>query len=157
MRILVFSDTHGVTDYCIRIINNIKHAGIDLILHAGDYTGDAEDLSYIFPEIPIEYVRGNNDFTRTPSDLVIDAENHKIFLTHGHGYRVKTEEDYRTLAEKAVSLGCDTAVFGHTHIPYLSTDRGITVLNPGSVRYSGTYAVIEIEGGKLKADIIKKS
>lgn len=154
MRILVFSDTHGVTDSCIHIISKLKHAGIDLILHAGDYTRDAEDLSYIFPEIRIEYVRGNNDFTRTPSDLVIDAENHKIFLTHGHGYRVKSESDYATLAEKARSLGCDTAVFGHTHMPYLGKNDGITVLNPGSIRYGGTYAIIEIEDGVLKADII---
>lgn len=155
MRILVFSDTHHNTDGCIRVIENLKQFGIDMILHAGDCNSDAEDLSYIYPEIPLKYVQGNNDFSKVPNDLLIEADGHKIFLTHGHGYRVKAEMDfYDTLVKKAKELGADCAVFGHTHEPYCYVRNGVRLLNPGSIKYGGTYGVIEIEDGKLRADVI---
>ncbi|MBR0027078.1 MAG: metallophosphoesterase, partial [Clostridia bacterium] len=48
-RILIFSDTHGYTDPCLSIINNTPR--VDAVIHAGDYTRDAEDLSYIYPDL----------------------------------------------------------------------------------------------------------
>lgn len=155
MRILVFSDTHHTTDDCIRIIEKLKGAGVDMILHAGDCNADAEDIMYIYPEIPVKYVQGNNDFSRVPTELMVEAQGHRIFMTHGHGYRVKYDADYDTLIKRAKELDADTVVFGHTHIPYCSMEKGVTVLNPGSIKYGGTYGIIEIEDGKLRADVLK--
>lgn len=155
MRILVFSDTHHTTDDCIRIINLIKPSGLDMILHAGDCTVDAEDLSYIFPEIPLHFVRGNNDFSRAPSDMLINAGGHRIFLTHGHGFGVKYDDAYRALAEHAFSVGADCAVFGHTHIPYCAHSGKLILLNPGSIKYGRTYGIIETQDGRIKADVLK--
>lgn len=155
MRILVFSDTHNVTDDCIRIINLIKPSGLDMIIHAGDCTRDAEDLSYIYPEIPLYFVRGNNDFSRAPSELTVSADGHKIFITHGHGFGVKCDNTYRTLAEHAEEIGASCAVFGHTHIPYCAYSGNIILLNPGSIKYGKTYGIIETENGRIKADVLK--
>jgi len=158
MRILVFSDTHHNTDGCISVIEHFRHTGVDMILHAGDCNSDAEDISYIYPEIPVKYVQGNNDFSRVPGDLLIEAVGKKIFLTHGHGYRVKAESGtFVTLRKKAEELGADCVVFGHTHEPYCDCHYGIRMLNPGSIKYGRTYAVIEIEDGKLRADVISCS
>lgn len=151
MRILVFSDSHKNISDCEKIVNNTL--GVDMIIHAGDHSSDAAWLKKIFPEIPIKYVNGNCDYISAPYELIIEAENFKIFLTHGHSYHAKSEERYQTLIDKAVSSGCDCVVFGHTHIPYNDASGKITVLNPGSVKYTKTYGVIEIENGKLRTAV----
>ena len=152
-RILIISDTHGYTDPCLSIINSTR---FDAIIHAGDYTRDAEDLEYIYPNIPIHYVKGNNDlFSRAPSELTVIIDKARIYITHGHEQHVKYEITYHTLRERALRSHPDLVVFGHTHEPYTSYDDGMIILNPGSVRFSHTYAVAEIENGKVKTKIIK--
>lgn len=152
-RILIFSDSHGNINRCIRLIDNLKP---DAVIHAGDYIRDAEDLMSLYSGLPIYCVCGNNDFSaRFPSDLSVLTGDKKIFITHGHAYRVKYESEYDTLAKKAQSLNADLCVFGHTHVPYTGYKNGMTILNPGSIKYTGTYAVCEIENGKLKTCILE--
>ncbi|MCC8169614.1 MAG: metallophosphoesterase family protein, partial [Oscillospiraceae bacterium] len=79
----------------------------------------------------------------------------RIFITHGHQYRVKYEHDFRTLAYRAAALNADLVVFGHTHTPHTSYVGSMTIINPGSISYSHTYAVAEIDGNNLKTEIIK--
>ena len=152
-RILIFSDTHGYTDPCIEIINNSPKPYA--IIHAGDYTRDAEDLSYIYPDIPLYYVKGNNDMlSRAPSDITIMAEGAKIFVTHGHEQRVKYEPTLTTLKARAARVNPSLVIFGHTHSPYTEYWGSAVILNPGSVRYSKTYAVAEIDKGKVTTKIL---
>ena len=54
-KFLIFSDTHGDINRCLDIIE--KADSVSAIFHAGDYTGDAEDLESIIPNIPIYYVK----------------------------------------------------------------------------------------------------
>lgn len=153
-KILVFSDTHGRYDSCIRTIEKNKDA--DLILHAGDCTGDAEDLSYIFADIPFEFVRGNNDyFSRERDEKLLHVKNKKIFITHGHTYNVK--RDLYALAKKAKDLGADVAVFGHTHVPYTGELLGISLLNPGSSGHEAMYGEIIIDGDNIKLKLSKQN
>ena len=148
-KILIFSDTHGDINRCLDIIE--KADSVSAIFHAGDYTGDAEDLESIYPNIPIYYVKGNNDyFSKAPSHMLVTIDGVKIFITHGHEQNVKYEYEFMTLRKAAEKYDPDLIIFGHTHIPY--TDyKG----NPGSIRYTGTYAEAEIENGKLKTKIIE--
>lgn len=152
MRILVFSDTHGMIDSAIATIHRI--GAVDMILHAGDVSSDAEDLSYIFPEIPVRYVSGNCEMSRVQSELIVEADGKKIYLTHGHLHNVKYESGYSTLIKKAKETGADIAVFGHTHKPICHNFGDFILLNPGSARYSSTYGVIEIEDGKIGAAVL---
>ena len=151
MRILVFSDSHRDIESCARVIRNI--IGVDMVLHAGDHISDARELCRMFPEIEFEYVPGNCDFSSDDTEVIVEALGKKIFLTHGHGYSVKTDEDYSRLRQRAEALGCDCAVFGHTHISLCDPTRKVMLINPGSIKQSGTYAVIEIENDVLKAAI----
>ena len=152
MRILVFSDTHGNIDYCIRVIERI--GAVDMILHAGDVSRDAQDLEAIFDNIPVQYVRGNCEVSNASVQLLVEACGKKIFLTHGHIHAVKYEKDYRTLTEAAKALGADVAVFGHTHLPVCDNRGDIILLNPGSCKNHISYGVIEIEDGKIGAAIL---
>lgn len=151
LRILVFSDSHRDTARCVRVINNI--IGVDMILHAGDCAEDAEKIKTAFPDIPVNFVSGNCDFGTAPKELVFHAGGKKIFLTHGHMYNVKNDYGFSALLSRASSLGCDCAVFGHTHEPLCDVKGGITLLNPGSIKSLGTFGVIEIENGRLRAAV----
>lgn len=152
-RVLVFSDTHGDINLCINAINQIP---ADMILHAGDYVRDAEDLVSIFPDKDIRYVKGNNDlFSRAPHFIIVEIDGVKILVIHGHEQHVKYEMNYSTLCAFAIKNGCDTVVFGHTHIPYDGTTDNVKLVNPGSVRFGGTYAILEIENGKCSSCIMK--
>lgn len=153
-RILIFSDTHGYIDNCINIIGSDER--VNMIIHAGDCVRDAEDLASVFPNIPVYYVRGNNDwYSKAPGDVTLETGGKKIFITHGHDYSVKYEADYRTLAKRGSEIGADLVVFGHTHTPYTGYIGKMTVLNPGSVRFTGTYAAAEIDGSELRTKIFE--
>lgn len=151
-KILIFSDTHGNINRCIDIISSTD--SISAIIHAGDCTGDAEDLSYAYPNIPVYFVKGNNDFfSDAPSNMTVMIDGVRIFISHGHEERVKYESDYRTFRAKAKAANADLAVFGHTHISYISYDGSMTVVNPGSVLFGASYAEAEIEAGRVKVSI----
>lgn len=153
-RILIFSDTHGYIDGCISVINN---SGIvSAVIHAGDCVRDAEDLVSIFPNIPVYYVQGNNDwFTRAPSEITVEIGGKKIFVTHGHEYGVKYEADFRTLVNHAKGADADLTVFGHTHMPYTAYEGKMTVINPGSIRFTKTYAIAEIDGDAIRTRLVE--
>lgn len=152
MRILVFSDTHGHIDRCIQMINRIKD--VDMVIHAGDTSSDAEDIAAIFSELDVRFVCGNCEVSRAPGEIEIDACGKKIFVTHGHYYNVKYEYDYCTLVRHARLKGAELAVFGHTHRPIYDNLGDISILNPGSARYGGTCGIIEIEDGKLRCALL---
>lgn len=154
-RILVFSDSHGRTE-------NIKHTlrqipGIDYVLFLGDCLRDIYPMEQANPEIMFHSVPGNNDFcTSVPDEKIIEIDGVRIFMAHGHQYRVKTTVDlifYRTK-----ELQCQIGLFGHTHCAAMTRDGGILLLNPGSVSlpYGGkpSYGIIEIENGSASADIL---
>lgn len=152
MRILVFSDTHGMIDNCISTISRI--GAVDMLIHAGDVSSDAEDLQSIFPNIPVKYVCGNCELPRAPLDVVFDAGGKKFFVTHGHAYNVKGDREYRLLTTHAKEIGADIAVFGHTHNALCNNDGSLILLNPGSVRYGRTYGVVEIENDAMRAAVL---
>ena len=154
MRVVVFSDTHGYITKCAKVIDSIKN--IDMIIHLGDVLRDVEDLKNLYPNIPIEYIKGNNDFfAQGPKEKIITLQDKKIWITHGHLYRVKYE--YQTILEKAKERKVDGVLFGHTHEAYYKQYDDIFMLNPGSttIPTSGepSYGVIEIEDGKLGVSI----
>ena len=150
MRILIFSDSHGDISLCTSVVTKI---GADMIIHAGDHAVDAQRLEKIFPDIPVKYVKGNCDFSSAPSELSFYLpENKKIYVTHGHIYNVKSS--YLSLELKSREENADLVIFGHTHIPYYLNTGETIFVNPGSIKSSRTFAVAELEDGKLSADIL---
>lgn len=149
-KIFVFSDTHGSTNGCMRVIGDAKNAAA--IIHAGDCVRDADDLNSIFPDIPMYNVRGNCDFlSNDVNDRIEIIDGVKIFITHGHSYNVKNT--LSELKRKGHEINADVVVFGHTHVPTVDIDGGMIILNPGSSSGGGTYAVITIDNKKARADI----
>lgn len=158
MKILVLSDTHGDTSKAEEAIRANK--GISLIIHLGDYFRDAQKLSGLFPDIPIEYIYGNSDFMieDVPAEKTLVVDGKKIFITHGHRYSVKW--DYDKLFKKAEELNVDMLLFGHTHIPDIVKKGKYYILNPGSASdprddSDESYALIDIKNGSVEPKILR--
>lgn len=152
MKILVISDTHGDTNKAEEAIRSNKE--INLIIHLGDYFRDAQKLSGMFPDIPVEYIYGNSDFMveNVPAEKMLEVCGKKIFITHGHRYSVKW--DYGRLYKKAEELKADMILFGHTHVPEIIEKDDVFLLNPGSTsdprdESDESYAIIDIVGDKV--------
>lgn len=144
MKILVFSDSHGIKRHMEEAVRLHKP---DHILHLGDVVADAKALHETFPQIPMDWVRGNCDGQlREPEELQLTLEGRKILLCHGHTYHVKW--DWAEAAMAARRIRADILLFGHTHEPMCTFERGLWIMNPGSIRggWNAGYGVIVLEG-----------
>ena len=103
----------------------------DAILHAGDFMELAvfEWLCSVGP--PVYAVRGNVDSAslqaRLPLTRVVSLEGARIGMVHDSG-----PADGRLQRMRQRFPDCDAVVFGHSHMPLLSSADGFTIFNPGS-------------------------
>ncbi|MCL4223205.1 MAG: YfcE family phosphodiesterase [Myxococcales bacterium] len=105
----------------------------DAILHAGDI-GERAVLDELATIAPVLAVRGNIDARAAdlPDVLVIDVTGERplrLLLTHIAIAGVRLRADVARLARAA---GASLVVCGHSHVPFISEDRGLVVFNPGS-------------------------
>jgi putative phosphoesterase len=155
MVIGVISDTHGHPLWIEKAVEKLKDS--DVLIHLGDYVND---LKYIKKEYKGEIisVKGNCDFdSDKPVEILEEIEGKIIFITHGHRYNCKTS--LTALKFRALELGADIVLFGHTHLPEASFDEGVLFVNPGSASSGksgfNSVAKLEIIDGKIIPNIIK--
>ncbi len=146
MRLLFFSDLHGVLPAAEALIRQAESLQAKQWVFLGDalYHGPRNGIPGFYDpaavaELLNEYadrilaVRGNCDtevdqlmlhfpLLADYSQLLVD--DRRIFLTHGHLFN---ESNPPPLPPGAV------LAHGHTHIPELREQAGLTVFNPGSV------------------------
>lgn len=150
MKIVVASDNHGNISALRKIV--FKHPNADYYWHLGDSC--VEDVTVIRPFIS---VKGNNDWDLSlPSQRIIELNNHRFLLIHGHR---QLTWDLEYLHEYAKNLNCDVVLYGHTHIFDDRIKDGIHFINPGSCSHNRdgddpTYCVIEFNDKDIK--VIKK-
>lgn len=103
----------------------------DLIIHCGDFVSLAfwEQLGTLGP--PVAGVHGNMDEPELkellPKDRVIRVEESYIGMVHIPGPQAGREARLR-----AKFPDCNAVIYGHTHVPDLTEDEGVWILNPGS-------------------------
>ena len=143
MKILAVSDNHG-NDLVIKEILN-SNQFCDYYFHLGDSEMEIQDLK------PFISVKGNMDYDYSlPMDRIVDVNDHSIYLCHGQSYY----GDPELIAEYAKKVGCDIAIFGHTHRFFDQTINGVRVINPGSCTRPKdgnlpTYAIIDINNSPI--------
>ena len=155
MKILVFSDSHGVEDGLIQAIKDNQNAKAMIFL--GDGERDFEYALANFGIFPygsvvkdVYQVRGNCDLYSNASDSVTaEIKGVRFFITHG--YEQKVKRGLERLSAEAAGKNCSVALFGHTHERLLSDISGVKLFNPGSVR-SGSYGVIKIKHNEITFD-----
>lgn len=139
MKLYVFSDSHG---HLQPMLDVIEEHSPDAVIFLGDGLEDAQQITYIFPELPLYMVPGNCDgFTDiSPIQEIIVGEV-RILFSHGHLWSVKrSDEQARELAR---DYGAQILLYGHTHIPLSEEDGDLWIMNPGAARCG--YGVIHVE------------
>lgn len=133
-RLVVISDTHSLPHP--RAFELIKGLQPDAIIHAGD-VGEHTVLDEFSVICPLFAVRGNIDTTSLalPDTLIFEICSKvelllRILTVHVgiYGHRLRSEVALVAKTEDAPLVIC-----GHSHIPFIGSDRGIAVFNPGSI------------------------
>ncbi len=149
-KILIFSDSHGKNQEMEKIVKESKP---DIVIHAGDYCCDIEELKEYIDYI----VAGNNDFIGE-HQIYFEIDGLRFFLTHGHSYIQSFCSPYdnsKKILNAIDNKEIDVIVFGHSHIESVEKIENVLVINPGSITSprnkskKKTYAIIEIENSKI--------
>ncbi len=160
MRILVLSDTH-IPERALKIPDEIitfLKRGVDLIVHAGDLTGESV-LNTLKSFGKVVVVRGNMDYLPLPKQETFEVGNIKFGVYHGHG--VYPRGDRKQLTEIAFEMGVDVLITGHTHSPDVY-EGDVLILNPGSATgaWGGgggsgipSFMVLNVEGREITVDL----
>ena len=140
MKFIVASDNHGMQTPIDEILR--KHVDVDAFFHCGDSELPASLLDRFI------CVCGNNDYVVDfPDWRIVQIENHRIFITHGHRFLYFGRIDL--LVRKAKEEHCRFVFFGHTHTFFYQEMDGIHIINPGSISHNRdgskpSYAIVEI-------------
>jgi len=137
LRLAVVADTHSQPHP--RAAEHLAARAPDAILHAGD-VGDLEVLEQLSRIAPVHAVRGNIDVHAPdlPDVITLDLVSSdadaqpllRVLLVHIGVYGPKLRAD---VAASARAQGAHAVVCGHSHVPFIGRDRGLTVFNPGSI------------------------
>jgi putative phosphoesterase len=155
LRLAVVADTHSEPHENAERL--LRALAVDAILHAGDI-GDLAVLARLEQVAPVIAVRGNIDehaeglANAISLDLQAAGETAlRILLTHiaVNGPRIRADA-----ARLALDSGAKLIVCGHSHVPFIGRDRGLTVFNPGSIgprrfQLPIVFGLLEIAAGKL--------
>ena len=149
MIIVVVSDTHGNNEF-MDVIKE-RHPNAVMFLHAGD-----SGLMEIQLE-PFETVRGNCDYYIKRSFRMIEINDLKIYMTHGH--YLPLDNEY-LLSEFAKEKDCNVLIHGHLHFTRHEYYNGVHIICPGSPVYprggKPSYAVLEFNSiDDLKVEFIE--
>ena len=148
IKIILVSDNHGLRHPLEFLRKHYKDA--DYFLHCGD------------TELPVyemdgfAVVHGNNDpYGSFPMRRVLEIGEHRILMVHGH--RDLIFGQFAMLADRAKSFDCDIVCFGHTHIPFDQTIKGVRVLNPGSIWRNRdgskpSYMIVTLDGPEIRVE-----
>jgi len=133
-RFAVVADTHSKPHPATE--QRIRELEPDAILHAGDI-GELSVLDQLAELAPVFAVRGNIDVqtSNIPDVLTLelmDGERMKLRLLLLHiavyGPKLRAEVARLASSERASLVVC-----GHSHVPFIGRDRGLSVFNPGSI------------------------
>lgn len=155
LRLAIVADTHSKPHP--KAARHIAALAPTAILHAGDI-GDLSVLDALGDIAPVIAVRGNIDerANDVPDTVTIDlragdASAMKLLLLHIAVHGPKIRADAARIAHRE---GVKLIVCGHSHVPFIGRDRGLTVFNPGSIgprrmHLPIVFGVLEIAAGKL--------
>ncbi|MCD7760731.1 MAG: metallophosphoesterase [Clostridiales bacterium] len=147
MKLLIFSDSHGNKTNMRQVLERERP---DMVFHLGDGRSDILAVLAEHPELELHSVAGNCDWrSRCRTEELVTVCGLRILLTHGHEYTVKS--GYSRLIAAGQRQGADIVLVGHTHVSCVRQEKGILLVNPGSVGNSPhpSYAVLEAEDGVL--------
>lgn len=150
MKILITSDSHGNSALLFRALGQADP--VDIIIHLGDGTADAEILCRALGREVIRIAGNCDPIASAPRELIWKCEGKNILLTHGDTYGVKG--GLGRLAQRGVELNVDVILFGHSHCCTLESISNILLVNPGALeraQIAASFAILEVTAEKIVA------
>ena len=172
MTVPIISDSHGRSRRLSDILNKLAVIGESPreLVFLGD--GAQEIIRNLPDGIRLYAVCGNCDnYSGALSLDIIDGEGNavpveriediggkRVFMTHGHKYGVKS--GLSSAISRAVLLGADVLLYGHTHEPHLqripagsvfgdvTLSKDLHVFNPGALE-KGSFGVLTVRNGEV--------
>lgn len=156
LRLAVVADTHGHPHPSGHALLTAEKPAY--IVHAGDI-GDRRVITDLEEIAPVIAVRGNIDSRDhdEPEALTIDlmageALALRILLVHIGVIGPKLRGDVAGVARRE---GARLVICGHSHVPFIGSDRGLGIFNPGSIgprrfQLPIVYGVLELSQGKVR-------
>lgn len=146
---IVLSDSHNTLRIDQATAELFEHA--DKILHLGDGRRDAEQLRALYSDKLIS-IEGNCD-GGTEAFRIVEIEDARILITHGHMLRVKSGTE--TLHAECLAQGVSCGLYGHTHRPAVETYGNLKLINPSAWK-DGCYCYLTVAGNRILArNVIK--
>ena len=150
MKIGVLSDTHASSFAQLREQILTALAGVDLIVHAGDFvTKDVLDGLKQLGEVKAVWGNMDSDEIKRilPEKELLEIEGRKIGIIHGwgspHGIDDRVGNEFS---------GVDIIIYGHSHYAQNETKNGVLFFNPGQARNS--FGILTI-GAEVSGEIIE--
>ena len=148
-KVLIFSDNHGDILPMNQIIE--EEWPFDVLIHCGDAQCSLDLVLKHRAEFRLLAVSGNCDFRSSfPEERISQVGDHTVLVVHGHHHFANYDTD--VLVSAGIRNHADIVCFGHTHVPLIREEKGVLLINPGSLtrsrRYDrkGTYVVLYTGG-----------
>ncbi|HTO71417.1 MAG TPA: YfcE family phosphodiesterase [Myxococcota bacterium] len=159
MRVGVISDTHDNARNVARIVEVLRGARVERVIHTGDITRPATLELLAELAVPVFGVFGNNDTERDALSGV--AARHGFALAdpplhlHWAGRHVTVVHD-RAAHPELADGGRDVLLHGHDHRRSLERRNGVLIFNPGECAgwLEGRNAVGVLDLVRLDADVL---
>ncbi|MCX7847367.1 MAG: metallophosphoesterase [bacterium] len=160
MLVGIMSDTHDHMGKIRRAVAEMRAAGVEVVLHAGDFisplTFDCmKDLG-----VPLHGVYGNNDgetLLLQERYAAIGGLHARFFKIRLDGLRFIVTHDDTVVDSLARSGDYDVVVYGHTHRVDVRKVGGTDVINPGEVcgYCTGRSTVVVYDTGLRASRVIE--
>ena len=143
MKIGIISDSHGALDRLSEALLNIQNAGIQEVIHAGDFVfGRIDEFLEIMEKLNFRIARGNCDvdiekilkISRLPNVELADTLEFEL-----GGRKFAVAHQIGSLRNSNAQI----LISGHTHIPLVKKVGEQLFLNPGSLQDDGGYFILE--------------
>jgi len=156
LRLGIVSDTHSEPH--AEGLRHLEALAPDAILHAGDI-GAPRALAALSAIAPTFSVRGNIDGQGGPHPealvvQLVDGDRVVLTMLLTHialvGPRLRPDAARRAQRRHASLVVC-----GHSHVPFIGQDRGLTVFNPGSIgpkrfHLPIVFGVLELDRARVR-------
>ena len=138
MKIGILSDSHDHLTYLEKAVEEARSAGVELLLHAGDFIAPFTVPLLARAGCPVQAVFGNNDGERVGlhnrfQQIGASVAERPRSLEF-EGVRILLLHEPFALDTLAGSPDFNLVVYGHTHqVDVRTPDQGALLVNPGEV------------------------
>jgi putative phosphoesterase len=149
MKVGITSDTHKHLENFSRAVQEMRKLGAEMIIHLGDDYIDCNEIGEAeIIRVPGVYGDQYQD-PDIPNRRIVEIAGWQVLMSHTRDAHPNDLEGDLSPESLIQCKQVDVVLYGHTHIPDASMDRGVVFINPGHLKDEdkkgspATYALVE--------------